>query len=308
MSLEEGDEGSLGGENFSDMAGAGRKNQGDDSDESWAEKLLEELDDADKPAPVPVRADLLSLTEREEEQARKKKTAEKKQRTAAAKPAQSDSPDWAMDSGDFFSDSGGGLFDDEPGGNDIAAIDLPQAAPARPQRPTMQHMESFSANSNELIKWGALSLAALLILGLQYLSFNYQDLARTPSWRPFYANICGAVGCTLPNPSDVKRLRGANLVVRSHPGVEEALIVDVIIFNEARHPQPFPILELGFTSLSGRAVASRRFTPDEYLDGDLKGLSAMPSDVPMRVSLEILDPGSDAVNYTLRFIQAPERG
>ncbi len=307
MSLDSDDKDGLGDESFSDMAGAGKRNQSDDSDESWAEKLLEELDDSARPAPVPVRADIMSLTEREEDQSRRQEKEQRKQRTTQASQKQADeTPDWAMDSGDFFNEDTLGVLDE--GSGEIAAIDLPPVEERKPARVVSLPMDSLGSQSGELLKWAALSLAAVLVFTSQYLIFNFAELSRTPTWRPFYANLCGAIGCALPNPSDVTRLRGANLVVRDHPAAEGALIVDVIVFNEAEYPQPFPLLELGFTNLNGRPVASRRFGPSEYLRGDLTDMAQMPPGVPVRLSLEIVDPGSEAQNYTLRFLPAPTQG
>ena len=65
--------------------------------------------------------------------------------------------------------------------------------------------------------------------------------------------------------------------------------------------QHFPDLELRFSSVSGALVAGRRFKPEEYLKGELKGAQTMPPSTPVQVSLEIADPGPDAVNYTLSF-------
>lgn len=304
MSLDSDDHDSLRDESFADMAGAGKKMQSEDSDESWAEKLLEELED--KPAPVDVRADNLSLSERSEDQKRREQQEKKKQRTTQASQKKSDDmPDWAMDSGDFFSDESLGPLTDDS--DDIAAIDIPAVEERKTSKVSLP-LETISAQSGELLKWGALSLAGVLIFVGQHLIFNFNELSRTPAWRPFYANVCGAIGCSLPNLSDVSELRGANLVVRAHPRAGNALVVDVIVFNDGRHAQPFPLLELGFTDLNGRAIASRRFQPDEYLRGEISDMTEMPPGVPIRLSLEILDPGSDAQNYTLRFLPLPQQG
>ena len=144
-------------------------------------------------------------------------------------------------------------------------------------------------------------------MGLQYAVFNFDQLARMPEWRSLYATACNLLPCELPNPSDVTRLRGSSLVVRSHPEIADALIVDVIVFNEASYEQPFPILELSFSSLRGLPIASRQFLPEEYLQGELRGMTNMPRNVPVRVSFEIMDPGEEAVNYRMRFHPAPEK-
>ena len=304
MSLDGDEDDTLRDESFADMAGAGKRTQSDDSAESWAEKLLEELEE--KPAAAEVRADKMSLTERSEDQQRREQQEKKNQRTSeAGKKKSTDMPDWAMDSGDFFNDESlGSLTDDS---DDIAAIDIPAIEERKTTKVSLP-LDSIAGQSGELLKWGALSLAGVLVFVSQYLIFNFSELSRTPAWRPFYANVCGAIGCSLPNLSDVSELRGANLVVRAHPHAEGALVIDVIIFNDGRHAQPFPLLELGFTSLNGRAIASRRFQPAEYLQGAISNMTEMPPGVPIRLSLEILDPGSDAQNYTLRLLPVPQQG
>lgn len=155
-----------------------------------------------------------------------------------------------------------------------------------------------------MLKWGILSLLALLVLGGQYAAFHFQDLARQPQWRPYYAQACELLGCVLPTASDPSKLRGANLVVRSHPRFRDALMVDALLFNEADWPQPFPALELTFTDLRGQVVATRRFQPAEYLRGELADGAAMPTGTPVHIGLEIADPGPAAVNYDLRLLPA----
>jgi hypothetical protein len=92
-----------------------------------------------------------------------------------------------------------------------------------------------------------------------------------------------------------------NLVVRSHPDLSGALIVDAIIVNQADFAQPYPVLELRFTSIDGNLVAGRRFQPAEYLSGELLGSTQMATLTPIRIELQIEDPGGEAVNYFLNF-------
>jgi Protein of unknown function (DUF3426) len=99
----------------------------------------------------------------------------------------------------------------------------------------------------------------------------------------------------------LESIQSRNLVVRSHPDVPGALLVDALIINEAPFPQPFPLIELRFSSLTGSLVAGRRFNPEEYLSGDLDGAQTMQPRTPIHIALEIDDPGADAVNYVMVF-------
>jgi hypothetical protein len=142
--------------------------------------------------------------------------------------------------------------------------------------------------------------AIAALLG-QVLWYQFETWARDPEIRPVYAIVCDVLGCELPTMRDIDRLLAQNLVVRSHPEVANALLVDAIIVNQATFVQPFPVLELRFTSLSGNLVAGRRFLPEEYLAGELDGASLMQIQTPIHVELAIEDPGDEAVNYFLTF-------
>lgn len=166
----------------------------------------------------------------------------------------------------------------------------------------LAHGGSHDVAWNSNIFWGALSAVFMLLLAAQSLIFNFDTLARDDNWRAFYAGACDALGCTLPAPSDVSRIQGANLVVRSHPTVPNALVVDAIIYNRAPFSQPFPDLELSFSDNAGNVVAGRVFKPTEYLTGDLADNDAMPPDTPVHLSIELVDPGPRASGYALRFL------
>ncbi len=261
LSLDrDGDEGL--GEDFSDMQGAGRAGGGDDTDEAWAEALLEDLDDEDEPAPATPPP-------------------------SKPGPAATSRPDPISEDDDQFEFLNSTATRRRNVANE--RLDYMAAAPSGP---------AVTA------KWVLLSVLALVLLAAQYAFFHFDTLARSPQWRPLYAEACQLLGCQLPLRTDLSRLRGANLVVRSHPRYQNALMVDALLFNEGDWPQPFPALELTFNDLRGDTVAMRRFAPSEYLRGELAGLDAMPVDTPVHIALEIVDPGERAVNYNLR-LRAP---
>ncbi|WP_041712206.1 DUF3426 domain-containing protein [Pseudomonas sp. ATCC 13867] len=153
--------------------------------------------------------------------------------------------------------------------------------------------------------WLLLVLLALAALAGQYIAYHFEELARQDQFRPWFAQACPELGCTLPSKVDVEQIRSSNLVVRSHPDFSGALVVDAIIYNRANFSQPFPLLEMRFADLNGQLIASRRFKPSEYLSGELAGQNEMPPQTPIHISLDILDPGPKAVNYSLSF-HSPE--
>lgn len=146
----------------------------------------------------------------------------------------------------------------------------------------------------------------IILLGLSALVaeifwLQFEGWSRDTAIRPIYAVACDWFGCQLPVLRDVEKMSTRNLVVRSHPDLSGALIVDAVIVNQADFAQPYPVLELRFTSIDGNLVAGRRFQPAEYLSGELLGSTQMATLTPIRIELQIEDPGGEAVNYFLNF-------
>jgi hypothetical protein len=146
----------------------------------------------------------------------------------------------------------------------------------------------------------AMGLGVLALLG-QIFWYQFESWGRDPTLRPVYGFICSTLGCELPVLRELAAMRTQKLLVRSHPELADALVVDAVIVNGADFAQPFPELELRFTTIDGDLVAGRRFKPEEYLSGELAGVTLMVPKTPVRLALEITDPGADAVNYFLSF-------
>ncbi|MGK0498661.1 MAG: putative Zn finger-like uncharacterized protein [Oceanicoccus sp.] len=149
--------------------------------------------------------------------------------------------------------------------------------------------------------WLASIAAAILLLASQYLVFNFERLARDNNYRPLLISGCELLGCQVPELDDIRQISSSNLMVRSHPKQANALVVDAILINRAPFKQPFPEMELQFTNLAGKVVAGRRFSPEQYLSGELSGNQIMPIKQPIHISLDIIDPGTEAINYQIRF-------
>lgn len=153
--------------------------------------------------------------------------------------------------------------------------------------------------------WLLLILLALAGLAAQYLYFHFDELARQERLRPWLERGCAQLGCQMPPRVDVNLIKSSNLTVRSHPTHPGALTVDAIIYNRAEFAQPFPLLELRFEDINGRPLASRLFKPSEYLAGELAGRPDMPPQTPIHIALEIINPGTQATNYSIAF-QSPD--
>ncbi|MES2676290.1 MAG: DUF3426 domain-containing protein [Pseudomonadota bacterium] len=145
--------------------------------------------------------------------------------------------------------------------------------------------------------WLSLTLLAAIALILQVAYFKFNYFSRVEPYRSAYAIVCPLLHCKVPSLVDIKQISATNLVVRVHPQTENALMVDAIILNKAPFDQPFPDLKLAFSTVDDIPVTARRFTAKEYLGGELAGMKYIPRNQPVHITLELVDPGPDAVNY-----------
>ncbi len=149
--------------------------------------------------------------------------------------------------------------------------------------------------------WAGVSVLLMSTLAAQYL-WQHKDLySLVPGLRPWYAMLCEPLGCELPVYHNISAIRSETLLVRSHPQLANGLVVNVEFRNTAEFPQPFPILILSFNAPNNAVIALREFAPEEYLPGELRNVEMMPVMNPVQLDLEIIDPGPDAVNYTMAF-------
>ncbi len=156
----------------------------------------------------------------------------------------------------------------------------------------------------QMFIWFTASLLLVILLLLQSAYFNFNQWARSDSYRPFYQVACEYLKCTVPSSYDLARIRTtASPQVSSHSKFKDALVVDVLFINGAQYSQAFPQLSLTFSDKEDKVVAHRVFQPHEYLAGEAAGLTMMPSQTPIHIALEIADPGPSANNYQVLFLQ-----
>ena len=111
--------------------------------------------------------------------------------------------------------------------------------------------------------------------------------------------FCSLSGCEIPRQVDISKIRSTELVIHAAPQSPGVLIANAVIVNQANFDQPFPNLLLVFEDLQGNPVARRSFKPEEYLYGELTGAVIMPRNQPVKLELQLLDPGPEAINYSL---------
>lgn len=165
------------------------------------------------------------------------------------------------------------------------------ALPAPPKTPWRQYLKTASMIGAALLL--SLTLAAQIVWAQRE---HYQQQAR---FNPLFAAACEFLGCSVPAFKEISALKGEALSVAASDA--NSLTVNFRLRNEAPLPQAPPILILSFTTASQRSVALREFAPAEYLPVGRDPQRPLGAGEGVAISLALVDPGPDAVNYTLGF-------
>ena len=144
-------------------------------------------------------------------------------------------------------------------------------------------------------------LTLLLVFILQYSYFMRNELARHTVLRPWLERLCVLALCEIPMRKDLKNIIILNREIRGDTDNKNILQVNITLKNIAPYSQPFPKIQLTFSDINGNRIAYRRFTPDEYLSKELDQRKGMQPQVPVLASLQILDPGRNAVTFEFEF-------
>ena len=148
--------------------------------------------------------------------------------------------------------------------------------------------------------WAAVNALLVLLLLGQLVYAQRDAFAQDPSLRPLLLRMCEPLGCTLPPRRDVARIELVRRSVYSHPNAEDALIIDATFVNNAPFAQPHPVLTVSLGDVRGEPLIRRNFRPQEYLPG-LDPDQRMAPGAPVRVTLEVRDPGRAVRTFELDF-------
>lgn len=149
-------------------------------------------------------------------------------------------------------------------------------------------------------EWLALTVLAGL-LALQLIIQQWATLAASPRLRPLLQTACAVLHCPLPawhEPAAFTLLARDVIARPDRPGV---LRVQASLRNDARYPQPWPVLVLTLADADGRVLGSRRFQPREYLEGTDPAPALLQPGQAGQIAFDILEPGPTAVAFDFRF-------
>jgi len=191
---------------------------------------------------------------------------------------------------------------------DTTAATVPPAASAgdaatQPPRAIEDDLQTLLAppSRGRLLRWTALIALLALLLAGQYAWFMRDQLAQSPQLRPWVERMCAQFGCHLALKKDLKQLRLLSRDVVVSPKNHGVLLVSATLVNTAPFTQAYPTLEITLSNERGERTAMRRFRPQEYLPSGTDVDAGMPSDTPVDIRLELVNPEGKVASYQFAF-------
>lgn len=149
--------------------------------------------------------------------------------------------------------------------------------------------------------WSFAILALIAALVTEYLWFNQPELLQDERLKPVTVKLCELIDCERQQKRDPSQIEMISRNVYTHPNEKQALMVSTTMVNHASYAQPYPEVQIDFSDVRGEMIASRRFSPEEYLQIDKLQLNPLQSGTPVTFGLEIKDPGKQAITYEFSF-------
>jgi predicted Zn finger-like uncharacterized protein len=143
-----------------------------------------------------------------------------------------------------------------------------------------------------LIFWMLISVLLAFTLSAQYIWWQNRDFVlQHTEFRPILEQTCQLISkvmpCILPQTQNLSKLK---VLEHTATAVDQTDIIEfnLLFANQADFPQIFPKLRLTFLNDSGKIIAQRIFTPNEYLKQNVAGKTINPG-ANIHLRLELLD-------------------
>ena len=164
-------------------------------------------------------------------------------------------------------------------------------------------LETAPARKKPSPLWKVFSLIFLILLAGQWAWWQHDRLLeRWPQLRPYLAQACQWLRCTVEVRRDLGAIHIISRDVSEHPRFQHGLLVKLTFANQAAFVQPYPVLDLVLFNQAGQAVGQRRFQPREYLPAGTVVETGMPPEQSIYAVLELAAPPDDATSFEFSFL------
>lgn len=179
----------------------------------------------------------------------------------------------------------------------VESLDTLTDFPASRQLFDEETQADDSETEHELWLW--LSIPLFIIAVAQTVYWHRDNLAQNQQLRTYLVQACEFLHCELKPMQDISQLELLSRNVYSHPNAVDALIINATFVNSASFEQAYPLLTISMADVRGKTRVRREFLPHEYLPEPIGNF--MPPGVPIALSLEVVDPGSEIMTFEIDF-------
>ena len=152
-----------------------------------------------------------------------------------------------------------------------------------------QPMPFFNFNIPKALGWGFLSLIMLVLLGVQYVYFNFDRLAAQPAYSPLLKQMCQYAGCEVPL-IDVHKIKITNKQARHYPdSPNDSTRFTATMVNHADSSQPYPSIQVLILK-KGEVQSGRIVKPSEYIPSGYTALAKIPANTPVQIRFVLKIP------------------
>jgi len=152
------------------------------------------------------------------------------------------------------------------------------------------------------LTWSIAILILTASLFVEYAWFNRNELIGHPQLRPLVTQLCEIANCDMMELRKPSEIEMTTRNIYTHPNVKNALMISGTIINHAEFEQSYPDILIDFSNVRGEVIASRVFTPGDYLQIKSTSLRPLPPRLPIDFNMEIQDPGNKAITYEFSFL------
>lgn len=178
-----------------------------------------------------------------------------------------------------------------------------------PEAQPLQGIQTLYAEQLEFVKppgaragwpWHLGSFALLILLAGQAAYFFRTELTfLAPATKPYLAQLCEALQCTIPLPQKPELLSIESSDLQADPSRPGLIMLTALLRNRAPFNQAFPALELTLTDTQDQAVVRRVFTSNQYLPKNANAQIGMAPNDEINVRLALDTGDLRAAGYRL---------
>ena len=181
-----------------------------------------------------------------------------------------------------------------------------RASTRTPPRPRVEYEETDPAPERPSRAWGVGVFLLILVLGAEAAyAFRAQVAQRFPQARPWLAQACAPLHCSVPWPQDELQLRTEDSDLYEVPGTPGEFLLTARVRNLAAVPQAYPYMDLTLTDRTGQTAAKRVLKPADYLGRTPAGGEALAPGADLAIQLRIATPRLRPTGYHVEFVYSP---